>query len=207
MIATLRGPLVEKSPDKAVIEAGGVGYEVVINASTFARLPEPGAQAQVHVSETTALYGGGTTLYGFLTREEKELFLCLKEHVPSTGAKKALEYLEKASRSLPDFRRAVYEGDSRVLSAVFGFTRKTADKLLAGLKEKAGGWKIGGPERVLRESRTPAGPLARAAEALAALGYKPSECAPVIDSIAREMPGDGREPSVEEILRMALKRL
>jgi len=207
MIATLRGALVEKTPEKAVLEAGGVGYEVIINASTFARLPEPGAQAQLHVSETTALYGGATTLYGFATREEKELFLCLKEHVPSTGAKKALEYLEKASRSLPDFRRAVYEGDARVLSAVFGFTRKTAEKLLAGLKEKAGGWKVGGTERVVREGRAPAGTLSRAAEALAALGYKPSECAPVMEAIARELPGGGREPSVEEILRMALKRL
>ncbi|MBI5244775.1 MAG: hypothetical protein HY922_13985 [Elusimicrobia bacterium] len=205
MIATLRGALVEKSTDRAVLEAGGVGYEVLINPSTSARLPEPCGQAELHISETVGLYGGGTTLYGFISREEKELFLCLKEHVPSTGAKKALEYLEKASRSLPDFRRSVYEGDARVLSAVFGFTKKTAEKLLVGLKDKAGGWELSGSERVIREAR-PSGALAQAADALASLGYKPSEVAPVIEAIARELPGRG-EPGVEEILRMALKRL
>ncbi|MEI8192088.1 MAG: OB-fold domain-containing protein, partial [candidate division NC10 bacterium] len=70
MIATLRGAVVEKDLDRAVIEAAGVGYEVVINASTSARLPEAGGQTQLHVSQTVGLYGGGTTLYGFLTREE-----------------------------------------------------------------------------------------------------------------------------------------
>ncbi|MFA6028974.1 MAG: Holliday junction branch migration protein RuvA [Elusimicrobiota bacterium] len=205
MIAFLRGRVLERSAERVVLDAGGVGYEVCVNGATSARLSGEGGEAALHVVESAALYGGTVTLYGFLEREEKELFLCLKENVPGTGAKKALEYLDKASRSLPDFHRAVLEGDAKVLSAVFGFTRKTAEKLLAGLKGKLGGIEVRGPERVLRAGRAEAGTLSRAVEALSALGYKPSESAPAVESIAREL--GGREASVEEILRMALKRL
>ncbi|HAH08143.1 MAG TPA: hypothetical protein DCM05_16730 [Elusimicrobia bacterium] len=205
MIARLRGPVLEKTLERTVIEAGGVGYEVLVNASTAARLPEPGGEAELQICETSPLYGGGTTLYGFLTREEKELFLCLKENVPSTGAKKALEYLEKASRSLPDFRSAVHSGDAKVLSAVFGFTRKTAEKLLAGLKDRVGDLRFTGASKIVREESLPTGALSQAVEALSALGYKPSECAPVVQAIARELAGT--DATVEEILRMALKRL
>ena len=60
------------------------------------------------------MYGGGITLYGFLSLEEKEIYLLLRE-IPGTGAKKALDYLDKISKSAPDFRRAILEGDARAL--------------------------------------------------------------------------------------------
>ena len=50
------------------------------------------------------MYGGGVTLYGFLTLEDKEIFLLLRE-IPGTGAKKAMDYLDKILKSAPDFRR------------------------------------------------------------------------------------------------------
>ncbi|MFA6092940.1 MAG: Holliday junction branch migration protein RuvA [Elusimicrobiota bacterium] len=205
MIARLRGQVLEKDLERVVLDAGGVGYELMINAATSSRLPEPGGSAELHVFESAALYGGTVTLYGFSSRQEKELFLCLKEHVPSTGAKKALEYLEKASRSLPDFQSAVMQGDARVLSSVFGFTSKTAQKLLSGLKDKLGGIEVSGTQRVLREGPSSVSTMARTVEALAALGYKPSESGPAVESAAREF--DGREASVEDMLRLSLKRL
>ena len=91
----------------------------------------------MHVAESVAMYGGGVTLYGFLTPSDKEMFLTLRDCVPGTGAKKALEYLDKASKSLPDFRRAVLEKDAKVLTGVFGFTRKTAERLIDALKESS----------------------------------------------------------------------
>src|SRR5277367_2786075 len=106
MIAYLKGTVVSKEQESVTLETGGVGYEVFMTPHSLRRLQD-GQAAEVFVCESAALYGGTTTLYGFLSREEKEIFLSLKEHVPSTGAKKALEYLDKASRSLPDFRRAI----------------------------------------------------------------------------------------------------
>lgn len=203
MIAFLRGAVLEKSEDRAVIEAGGVGYEVHLNPHALARLIE-GETAQVFIAESVPLYGGGTSLYGFLSREDKELFEAFKEHVPGTGAKKSLEYLERASRSLPDFRRAVLEEDARMLTSAFGFTKKTADKLLAGLKDKLGKAhaSAGGRPSALAPV---SGALAQALEALAALGYKSAEARGALDSVARELPGG--EAPVEELVRRALRRL
>ncbi|MBI4345705.1 MAG: Holliday junction branch migration protein RuvA, partial [Elusimicrobia bacterium] len=173
MIAFLRGVVFERTDSAAVIEAGGVGYEVHLTPSSLARLVV-GQPAEVFVSESIAMYGGGTTLYGFLSREEREVFHSLRDHVPSTGAKKALEHLDKAARSLPDFRRAIFEGDVRMLSEVFGFTKKTAERLASALKGKLGeAVPRGGP---LRGGEPAAdGTMTQALDALATLGYKPAE--------------------------------
>ncbi|MEK7744676.1 MAG: Holliday junction branch migration protein RuvA, partial [Elusimicrobiota bacterium] len=139
MIAFLRGTLLEKGPASVVLEAGGVGYEVHLTPATLAALPPEGSAAEFFIIESTGLYGGAVSLYGFATRSDRELFLAIKDNVPSTGAKKALEHLDKASRSLPEFVRAVREQDPVRLCAVLGFTSKTAEKLLAGLKDKIDG--------------------------------------------------------------------
>ncbi|MBI5594519.1 MAG: hypothetical protein HY928_00370 [Elusimicrobia bacterium] len=204
MIATLRGSVLEAGPSRVVLEASGVGYEVSVTPHTMARLGAPGTEALLHIAESMALYGGGTTLYGFLSREEKSLFSAFRD-LPGVGAKKALESLDKASRSLPEFRRAIASGDSAALVKVFGFSRKTAEKLVAGLKDELGPGSSDSapsmPEAPLPES----GPLARALEALAALGYRPAEARLALDSIRRDLAG--REAPVEELLRLALRRL
>ncbi|TPW21058.1 MAG: holliday junction DNA helicase RuvA [Elusimicrobia bacterium] len=204
MIATLRGTVLESDGVRTVVEAGGVGYEVLVTAHSAARLA-PGAEAFLHVIESAALYGGTTTLYGFLSREEKDLFSALRE-VPGMGGKKALEALDKASRSLPEFRRAVAAQDSGALSKVFGFSKKTAEKLAAALKDT-----VGFPSGTAAVSISlpgglpPSGPSSRALEALAALGYKPAEAREALDGVRRELSG-GDAP-VEELVRQALRRL
>lgn len=203
MIATLRGAVIERGPSRVVVEAGGVGYELSVTAHTASRLPAPGGAAFLHVCESTALYGGATTLYGFLSHDEKAMFLLLRE-IPGTGAKKALEALDKASRSLPEFLRALAAVDLGSLTKVFGFSRKTAEKMAASLKDR-----VGIP--AVPAARFDAGPLAasgpqaRALEALAALGYKPAESRLALDSVARDL-GE-READVEELVRMSLRRL
>jgi len=74
MIASLRGAVLAKSADKAVLEVAGVGYEICMTADAIARLPALGAAAFVHVAESVAMYGGGVTLYAFLSPVEKEMF-------------------------------------------------------------------------------------------------------------------------------------
>jgi holliday junction DNA helicase RuvA len=201
VIASLRGIVLEKAEGGAVIEAGGVGYEVHLNPHALSRLAE-GREAQLFIAESVPLYGGGTSLYGFLSREDKELFEAFKEHVPGTGAKKSLEYLERASRSLSDFRRAVLEEDARILTGAFGFTKKTAEKLLAGLKDKLG---RGHGAPAGRQASAPvSGALAQALEALSSLGYKAAEARGALDAVSREASSDA---PVEELVRRALRRL
>lgn len=202
MIARLRGTLLDRGDETAVVEAAGVGYEIHLTPTSLSRLPELGGEISLHVVESAPLYGGSVALYGFLDPEEKKLFLCLKDSVPQTGAKKALEILEKASRSLPDFRRAILERDAKALSERLGFTRKTAEKLVAALKD-------GLPPA--RGAQEPAGSGAagseaqQALQALSALGYRSAEARAAVDAVYRDLAG--RNAAVEDIIRQALKRL
>src|SRR5215471_3900193 len=72
MIATLRGVLVEKHPNQAIVEAGGVGYDVAIPVSTFTKLPDTGAEIRLRIH--THVREDALALYGFLTQDEKSLF-------------------------------------------------------------------------------------------------------------------------------------
>src|ERR1017187_3131127 len=72
MIALLRGVLLEKHPNQAIVEAGGVGYDVTIPVSTFTKLPEAGAEVRLKIH--THVREDALALYGFLTQDEKALF-------------------------------------------------------------------------------------------------------------------------------------
>ena len=146
MIATLRGTLLDKKPDRALIEVSSIGLEVCINASTYENLPEISNEVKLFISESTAMYGGGTTLYGFQTEIEKEIFELLRT-MPSTGAKKSMEYLNKITKSIGDFKRAVIQKDISVITTIFGFKKPTAEKLIANLKDKITSVKAELPEK------------------------------------------------------------
>ena len=207
MIASLRGVVLSKDLETAVLEVGGVGHEIHVTASTAARLPAPGGEAFLLVVPSYAMYGGGETLYGFLNASEKAMFAAFRDEIPGTGAKKALEYLDKASKSLPDFRRAVMDRDEKLLCAVFGFTKKTAAKLTAALKDKLEDVRVGGAPhlKAAADAVPAAGSWAQALSALEALGYKPAEVRSALQSLAEEH--EGKDLPAEQLVRQALKRL
>ncbi len=201
MIASLRGAVLEKTEEGAVIEAGGVGYLVTLNPSSLAQLPAAGQETFLYVVESVAMYGGGVTLYGFLNAEERQIFNVLKDNVPGTGAKKALEFLEKAAKSLPDFRRAVLEKDTRVLVSLFGFTHKTAEKIvnaLQGKMEAAPFLKAG------RAARGTDSSFEDAVQGLVSLGYRETSAREAAQS-ARGALGAGA--SSQDMIREALRYL
>jgi Holliday junction DNA helicase RuvA len=204
VIVRLRGVVLEKGEEAAVIEAAGVGYEVHMTPSALARLPNEGSEVSLHVVESSPLYGGSVALYGFLDADEKRLFAHIKDHVPQTGAKKALEILERASRSLPDFRRAILEKDAKGLAERLGFTKKTAEKLVDALKDGLPTVGRGGDAAPHVESAADA-PITQTLQALAALGYRSSEARAAVEAARRDL--DGRSAGVEELIRLALKRL
>lgn len=207
MIASLRGTLLSNERDSVILEVAGVGYLVQLTPSSVERLPKPGGPLMLHIIQSFGMYGGGETLYGFLTPGERSMFLVFKDNVPSTGAKKSLEFLEKASKSLPDFRRAILDKDSKILTSVFGFTRKTAERLVEALKDEIEALCVPGAERIARAKKAaaPAGALSQAMSALAGLGYSPAEARGALQSVTEETSGETL--GVEQILRLALKRL
>lgn len=207
MIASLRGLVLSKDLESVVLEVGGVGHEVNVTSATAARLPAPGAEALLFIVSSYAMYGGGETLYGFLSEPEKAMFCAFRDEIPGTGAKKALEFLEKASKSLPDFRRAVLDRDEKLLCAVFGFTKKTATKIVDSLKGKIDEVRVGGsPHLAASGGSVPStGSWGQALNALEALGYKFSDARSALQSLSEEH--GGKDVPTEQLVRQALKRL
>lgn len=205
MIASLRGVVAAKDLESLILETGGVGHEVHVTAATASRLPAIGGEAMLFIVPSYAMYGGGETLYGFSTQPEKALFCAFRDEIPGTGAKKALEYLDKASKSLPDFRRAVLDRDEKLLCGVFGFTKKTAAKIIDALKDKLDDVRVAGAPHLSRapEPAAQSGPWAQALKALEALGYKSAEARGALQALA----DDGKDWPAEQLVRQALKRL
>lgn len=207
MIASLRGTVLAKDLDSVVLEVGGVGHEIHVTTATSSQLPAPGGQALLFVAASFAMYGGGETLYGFLTQSEKAMFGAFRDEIPGTGAKKALEYLDKASKSLPDFRRAVMDRDEKLLCGVFGFTKKTATKIIDALKGKMDDLRVPGSPHLqpAREAVPAGGSWSQALNALEALGYKFSDARVALQALAEEHAG--KDVPTEQLVRQALKRL
>lgn len=207
MIASLRGVILTKDLESVVLEVGGVGHEIHVTSATASRLPAPGAEALLHVIPSYAMYGGGETLYGFLSPSEKAMFCAFRDEIPGTGAKKALEYLDKASKSLPDFRRAVLDRDEKLLCGVFGFTKKTATKIVDALKGKLEGVSVpGAPHLQPAGAAMPStGSWGQALNALEALGYKFNDARAALQALAEEH--GGKDVPTEQLVREALKRI
>jgi len=202
MIASLRGTVVLKTDDSVVIEAGGVGYEVFLCETSMRNVGPEGSDAYMLTAESISMYGGAA-LYGFLTREEKELFDLFRDAVPNTGAKKALDHLNKALKSLPDFKQAVINNDLKLLTTIFGFTSKTADKLISALKDKMPDFQTAGSVRL--GAFAAQGVYARVLNALASLGFRAGEAKAALEAAAAEDRPETE--NTEELLKRTLKRL
>ena len=131
MIARLRGVLLEKHPNQAVVETGGVGYDVIIPVSTFTHLPNAGEEVRLRIH--THVREDALALYGFLTDDEKALFERLIG-VSGIGPKLAVTILSGVAA--PDLVRAITRGEVDRLVKVPGIGKKTAERLILELRDK-----------------------------------------------------------------------
>lgn len=170
MITRITGILVSATPLVAVIETGGLAYEIHIPVTTAERLPSSGQQARLH---TLVVYReDAQTLYGFATEEERDFFRMLVEKVTGVGPKMALSVLSKLS--LPVLRSAIVSGDVGLLAKCPGIGKKTAERLVMELRDKMGGTSTpAASTTVFPGDAAPADhKLNDAVLALVALGYK-----------------------------------
>jgi len=147
MIALLRGLLIEKHPNQAILETGGVGYDVTIPVSTFTRLPDPGAEVCLRIH--THVREDALSLYGFFTQDEKALFEKLIG-VSGIGPKLAVTIL--SGLAAPDLINAIRRGEVDKLVRIPGIGKKTAERMVLELRDKM---PAGGAD----EPATPAGAL------------------------------------------------
>jgi Holliday junction DNA helicase RuvA len=131
MYSYLNGILTEKTPDTVVIDCGGIGFEMKIALSTFDLLPELFENVKLHIY--TFYNDEGTRLFGFYSKQEKELFKLLI-NVNRVGPKTALAIL--SSISIKDLITAILTNNANIISKTPGLGKKSSERLIIELKDK-----------------------------------------------------------------------
>jgi Holliday junction DNA helicase RuvA len=191
MIGRLRGILVHKQPPWLMIDVHGVGYELEAPMSTFYDLPDVGREVLLLTHH--AQKEDSVALYGFLREGERRLFRDVQK-VTGIGARIALAILSGAS--VEEFARLVQAGDVSALCRIPGIGKKTAERIVVELRDRAADF-AGGAVPGTGKAAT-IDPVSEASVALQQLGYKPAEISRMVKEAAA---GD----SAEEIIRKALK--
>ncbi len=196
MIAHLKGQIFKKSTQSVIIETGGVGYEVLVPLSTFYTLPEQDQDVSLHIY--THVREDAIVLFGFRSSLEKELFLMLIS-VSGIGPKLAVNIL--SGMGPEELLEAIASGDALRLRSIPGVGKKTAERIVVELREKA--QRFGG-EKERAPMPVPDDPLiSDTISALTNLGY-PLKSAKKAVERARKMGG---ELSLEGLIKEALKLL
>jgi holliday junction DNA helicase RuvA len=202
MIDFVRGKLCEIEPSAVSVEAGGVGYEIIVPLSTGERLPAQGSEVKLythyHVREDAH------KLYGFLTKTERELFRQLIG-VSSVGPKTAVGILSRISAD--DLARCIALGDPEKLTKIPGIGAKIAQRLIMELRGKVAAVPRGEPAAAPASSGTgvpvtDAG--AEAFEALLSLGYNDKQVARAIERVRQTLVNEEDVPT-EEWIKKALQ--
>lgn len=205
MIAHLSGTLLSKQPTSAIVDVGGVGYEVVIPLSTFYELGENGSQVQLRIY--THVREDALQLFGFKTARERELFLQLIS-VNGVGPSLAIKLL--SGMNADEMIASIRTNNLVRLVAIPGVGRKTAERLVVDLRDKIAALSSPALEEELAAQAAAAGsPLSPdamrddAISALVNLGYQKAAAEKAVKTASDE----GGELSVELILRRSLRRL
>jgi Holliday junction DNA helicase RuvA len=192
MIAHLRGRLLSKHPNQAVIETAGVGYDVTISIPTFSDLPSLGSEVALHIH--THVREDQIALYGFLRPAEKHLFEKLLT-VSGIGPKLAITIL--SGMPADEMVGAIRHNDIARLTRIPGIGKKTAERMVLELRDK-----------LPPAAETPAAPTTTAMEedvlsALTNLGYQ----RPAAERALAQAAKNGKEESFEALFRNTLAAL
>lgn len=193
MIAHLRGRILEKNPAQLILDVGGVGYQIAVSVASFSGLPPEGSETSLyihtHVREDTL------ALYGFLRREEKQLFERLIG-VSGIGPKLAMTVL---SGMAPEALVSALRGnDLAALTRIPGVGKKTAERMVLELRDKLEGLSAA-------PAAAPVGGMEEdVVSALVNLGYQRS---PAEQAVTRASGGAGSNPTFEQLFRQTMSLL
>lgn len=189
MIAQLRGKVIEKDLDTVVVEAGGIGYEVMTTAADYGSITI-GEETKLHILDY--IREDTHALYGFSNAPSKRFFQQLLG-INGVGPKVAMSILSAAS--LPQLQQAVAGGDAAVFKGVSGVGAKTAERIMVELRGKV---EVGGAGS---KSGGPGGSVDAAYQALLGLGYTPNQAAEAVAQIPSDIIDE------QERVKAALKQV
>ncbi|ARW10410.1 Holliday junction branch migration protein RuvA [Acetobacter ascendens] len=200
MIAFLCGLVIQVDLGSCVIDVNGVGYLVAASTRTLAALPNPPEKARILVE--TVVREDAILLYGFMESAEREWFRLLTS-VQGVGAKVALGILSTLSPG--ELVAALMTSDKASLTRAPGVGGRLAERILTELRDKAGKMPGGGGGITIPAMATPAGSIeADALMALAGLGFRRAEAAPVVRKV---MDAHGAAATLDLVIRDSLKDL
>ena len=194
MYASIRGIIQYKGKDQAVLEAGGVGYEILVGVRTLSDLPAVGQEAMLYTY--LQVREDAMTLFGFGTVEEKAMFLKLIA-ISGVGPKVAMSVL--SAMTVNDLSVAIVTEDLKALTRVPGLGKRTAERLVVDVRETGEGQDLrpkgGGAAAPLSSNNAQ-----EAITALMALGYSSAEA-------NRALAGQDAQQPVEALIVGALRTL
>jgi Holliday junction DNA helicase RuvA len=199
MIAFLRGRVLEKQPNRIILDVQGVGYELYVPLSTFYDLGDEGSECSLRVY--THVREDALQLFGFLTDLERQLFERLIS-ISGIGPKLAVAVLSGVEAR--DLVTAVQRGDVARLTAIPGIGKKTAERIVLELRDRLAQLAVGVPE---------AAPAARAGDrlrddlvsALQNLGYHRPQADKAVDASLSSVPDATFEQALRQVLRELMR--
>ncbi len=198
MYAYFKGKVAAKEPDLAIIEVGGIGYNIRISAGTASLLPPVGEEAKLYTY--TAVREDAILLYGFLTKDDLDTFKLLIG-VNGIGPKGGQSILSVMS---PDeLRFAILSGDAKMIAKAPGIGSKTAQRIILDMKDKVSlEDTLHTDAENVRIDPAVSDAVREAVEALTALGYGVTEATRAVKAVK-----DAEQMEVEDILKASLKHL
>lgn len=182
MFEFIKGKLVEKDPTKAVVEAGGIGYRLMIPLSTYTQLPATHTSVELYLSHIVR--EDGEWLYAFSTQEARDLFEIILT-ISGIGPKTGLAII--GHMDIASFHQAIAAADLTLLSKIPGIGRKTAERLVMEMKDKLTGAAKKGKALSPAFSLESGNSLTSDAfRALVNLGYPPIDAQKAVAKVVKE---------------------
>ncbi|MBM3208061.1 MAG: Holliday junction branch migration protein RuvA [Chlamydiae bacterium] len=194
MIEYIKGLLTESSPNHAVIESHGIGYKLLIPLNNYSKLPQQGKETLLYVS--TVIREDAHKSYGFCNRTERDFFEKLID-VSGIGPKTGLALI--GHMDLSDLQLAISQSNVTLLSKVPGIGKKTAERLIVELKDKAS--KLpDAPATFMNEKKDL---FSDALSALVNLGYHPLQAQKAVKEV---LNNSSEQPDLASVITSALRQ-
>lgn len=194
MYESIKGQLIDKTPSKAIVEAFGIGYRLMIPLSTYTQLPSLQVEVRLYLSQVVR--EDSNTLYAFLSKEERDLFEVLIT-ISGIGPKTGIGIIGHVEMGA--FERAISTSDIRLLSKLPGIGKKTAERLVIEMRDK---FKVGSKGQMAPLTCKEGGLLGDATNALMNLGYNPLVAQ---NAVRKVLDGQPDEKNLGKIITDALK--
>jgi len=195
MIGHLKGTIISKNPPEVILEVGGIGYEVLCPMSTFYQLDN--LSEDVLLFTHLSIKEDGHTLFGFITKDEKNIFRELIR-VNGVGPKVALAILSHLT--VKSLIECISKEDADLLAKTPGIGKKTALKLIVELQDRLVKLElVGSPEATNQMDQRNNPNSKQAIEALQSLGFKTKEANKMVSKI------EDKDLTTEQLIRLALQ--